>query len=290
MFSLRYILEAKKWVSDINPKWSFIIYKIFKSDNFNELPKEYQEKVYQKLDELYKEIFETVQELEDCLYNFCLFFFSKELNDNPNKLNYLDVLLDYPQFPVMNSSLLEQDADNDKDVLTYLRVEAQLFTLDGKFGSVMKNFEEIIQNEKLKRLGLTEVIVNGLVNTYLDKSTLILDISYLLFLGEDYYPLILKLFQAHTADYNSLVFNLLNDKEVVDSGHLSEMIEMIYATPLENFKELEFKITHKLIYEEMTFEDACRNYCDEAMKILDENEHIKSTTRVRVPVYQNRKM
>ena len=63
------------------------------------------------------------------------------------------------------------------------------------------------------------------------------------------------------------------------------MIDIVYTIPFEELDKLEFSITHKLVYEEMPFSSACKNYTKEAMKILDEIPNIKSYTRVRVPIY-----
>ena len=43
-----------------------------------------------------------------------------------------------------------------------------------------------------------------------------------------------------------------------------------------------------LVHLEMPFEVACQKYFHQAMKILDENTGIHSSTRVRVPVYKER--
>ena len=126
------------------------------------------------------------------------------------------------------------------------------------------------------------------MNTFLGRAFLIECISLLLLYKEDYSWLILKLFQAPTSKHIELVLKLVNDKEVAESSHIEEMVDMIYVTPLDELKEMEFKITHELIYKEMTFKDACQKYFKQAMEILDESKQMKSTTLVRVPIYMRR--
>lgn len=276
MFTNFKILKEWKWDRNCYT----IVKTILGEMAYKELSSEYKLKVEQAFNRLLDMDLDFF-DLKESLLNFWKLFheegFAKE-----NFYDYLDILLAYPTFPLFDSSLLE------KDMLTYLKVEARLCFIEEDFIYCWEEFEEIIKNETLRKLGLTDIILNGIINTHLPKYDLVSDISYLLAQEEDYTWLILKLFQAPTADHNYLVFHLLEDKEVRASGHLLEMVDMIYATFLEDFNELEFKITHKLIYQEMTFKDACRNYCDEAMKLLDESKEMKSTTLVRVPIYMRR--
>lgn len=269
------VLKEWKWDKDC-----YVIVKdILKGKKYKELSSEYKLKVEQALIHLLDMDF-NILDLKDSLFNFWKLFHGDIAKEN--FYEYLNIFLIYPDFPLSDSSLLKSD------MITPLKVEARLCSTEEDFIYCWEEFEEIIRNEKLRELGLTDIILNGIINTHLPKYDLVSDISYLLAQEIDYTWLILKLFKAPTPNHNYLVFRLLEDKEVRASGHLLEMVDMIYITPLEDLEELEFKITHKLIYEEMTFKDACRNYCDEAMKILDASEHMKSTTLVRIPVYRRR--
>lgn len=105
---------------------------------------------------------------------------------------------------------------------------------------------------------------------------------------EDYSWLILKLYQAPTTKHIEIVLKLVNDEEIIASNHMEEMVDMIYRMSLDDLEKLNFSLTYKLAYKEMDFASACRNYCNEAMKILDKGNDIKSYSRVRVPIYIKR--
>ena len=228
----------------------------------------------------------TVMDKKDILDNF-LTLLNQE-SENPNFKEYIRLFCAYPMFLFRNQfDLKELYQINDPEFIKYLWVEVAFCLEDVNFWASTE-YEKLVRNPKLKELNLTEVVVNGLVNTCLGRAFLIECISLLLLYKEDYSWLILKLFQAPTSKHIELVLKLVNDKEVAESSHIEEMVDMIYATPLNELREMEFKITHELIYKEMTFKDACQKYFKQAMEILDESKQMKSTTLVRVPIYMRR--
>ena len=85
-----------------------------------------------------------------------------------------------------------------------------------------------------------------------------------------------------------MINDLLKDRDVWNSGHLFEMIDMILITPENQLNELHFKIKNKLEYVEMSFGEASRLYHEQAMRLLDESIEMCSSTRVRVPVFKKR--
>ena len=257
---------------------------LFKSKEFQSLPDTYRMRYYDMIINIVNnKAYCDYYEFQDIIRQACTFLYDERFNGSPNFLSYLDILLDYPSFPILKTRLISEH--DDKNLLLYLRIEAKLYFLDNDFTYYLPEFEDIILNEKLKRLNLLDVIVNGIINTQLSIEELIEDINNLLKKEEDCILIILKLFQAPSNQHYSLVSILLRDEEVFNSEHLLEMIDMVYATPYEELDKLEFSITHKLVYEEMPFSSACKNYNKEAMKILDETPNIKSYTRVRVPIY-----
>ena len=258
-----------------------ILTDIFKTKSYRSLPGDYKKRFRMVIGKLQDGNLDYL-EVSEALHTFRKLFQNKELENSKKFFFYLDFLFFYPTFPLLDSLFVE----SEKDFL-YLKIEAKLCELEDGFLYVREEFEDIVKNEKLRELGFTEVVLNGILNSPLPKYDLVEDISYLLAQKENYLWLILKLFQAPNPEYNYLVFSLLDDKEVTDDQIL-EMVDMIYATPIEEFENLKFHITHKLIYEEMSFKDACRNYFKEAMKILDESDHMKSNMRVRIPVYKTR--
>ena len=273
-------------------KWSqycyWIILRIFKTNTYSQLSNEYKEKFYQTLNSILDMELDLFT-LKDTIESLERFFQDNSIILNDNFYYYLDILLDYPLFPLVRSKLfLISRENNDKNLLLYLRIYAKLYHIDDDFIYYFEEFEDIVLNNKLSKLNLLDVIINGIINANLSRTILINDINNLLEKEEDYTLIILKLFQAPSDKYYNLVSFLLADDEILNSGHLLEMIDIIYQTPIENLKQLEFKITHKLVYEVMSFESACKNYHEEAMKILDEGNNIKSYSMVRVPIYKRR--
>lgn len=263
------------------------ILKIFTNANYKKLDSEIKGQILKAIDLLVHRLDMDFMDKKDILDNF-LSLLNQE-SENPNFKEYIRLFCVYPLFFFRsNFDLKKLYQINDPEFMKYLWVEVALCLKDDDFWSNIEIYEKIVGNPRLKELGFTEVTVNGLVNTLIDRTTLILNISYLLFLGEDYYPLILKLFQAPTNKHIELVISLIGDKTVVESSHVEEMVDMIYATPLDELNELEFKITYDLVYKEMTFKDVCQKYFEQAMELLDESEQMTSTTLVRIPVYKRR--
>lgn len=260
--------------------------KIFTNPNYKKLDSEIKEQILKAIDVLVHLIGIDFMDKKDILDNF-LTLLNQE-SENPNFKEYIRLFCAYPMFLFRNQfDLKELYQINDQEFIKYLWVEVA-FCLDDVNFWANAEYEKLVRNPKLKELNLTEVVVNGLVNTFLGRAFLIESILLLLSYNEDYSWLILKLFQAPTSKHIELVLELVNDKEVVESSHIEEMVDMIYRVPLDELKEMEFKITHKLIYKEMTFKDACEKYLKQAMELLDESKEMKSTTLVRVPVYRRR--
>lgn len=274
--------ELEKW--KYNQGFYAVVLQIFQTDIYKSLPIELKNKFYSTLGRLRWMNLDSF-ELKKTLNRFLNIFKNTVLATSNNFYYYLDILFNYPTFPIMYAYLFAEYADEDNQkLLNYTRIEAKLWSLEQNFR--YNQFESIINDEKLNELGLLDVVVNGIINTVLPKNELICCICDLL--GKDNYGVILKLFQAPSDEYLAVVLRLVRDREVVKSNHLEEMIDIIYATPLDELKELEFKITHVLVHLEMPFEVACQKYFHQAMKILDENTGIHSSTRVRVPVYKER--
>lgn len=264
-----------------------LIKKIFGTYTYKRMSDKYKERFYQTLNSILDMELDQYT-LDDTIELLEQFFQDDSISLSNNFYNYLDILLDYLLFPLMDSELFSLSRENDnKDLLKYLNIEAKLYHLDDDFIFYFEELENIILSEELQELNLVDVVINGIINTNLTRVELVIDINNLLD-REDLYWIILKLFQAPTNEHYDIVSNLLNDEEVINSSHLLEMIDMIYATPYEKLDDLEFSITHKLIYKDMSFSEACKNYHGEAMKILDETNNIKSYSRVRVPVYIRR--
>ena len=260
--------------------------KIFTNPNYKKLDSEIKEQILKAIDVLVHLIGIDFMDKKDILDNF-LTLLNQE-SENPNFKEYIRLFCAYPMFLFRNQfDLKELYQINDQEFIKYLWVEVA-FCLDDVNFWANAEYEKLVRNPKLKELNLTEVVVSGLVNTFLGRAFLIESILLLLSYNEDYSWLILKLFQAPTSKHIELVLKLVNDEEVAESSHIEEMIDMIYRAPLDELKEMEFKITHKLIYKEMTFKDACEKYLKQAMELLDESREMKSTTLVRVPIYRRR--
>ena len=263
-----------------------VLLKIFTNPNYKKLDSELKEQILKAIDSLVHLIGIDFMDKKDILDNF-LTLLNQE-SENPNFKEYIRLFCAYPMFLFRNQfDLKELYQINDPEFIKYLWVEVAFCLEDVNFW-VNTEYEKLVRNPKLKELNLTEVVVNGLVNTFLGRALLIESISLLLLYKEDYSWLILKLFQAPTSKHIELVLKLVNDNEVAESSHIEEMVDMIYAIPLDELNEIEFKITHELIYKEMTFKDACQKYFKQAMELLDESEQMKSTTLVRIPIYRRR--
>ena len=263
-----------------------VLLKIFTNPNYKKLDSEIKEQILKAIDSLVHLIGIDFMDKKDILDNF-LTLLNQE-SENPNFKEYIRLFCAYPMFLFRNQfDLKELYQINDPEFIKYLWVEVAFCLEDVNFW-VNTEYEKLVRNPKLKELNLTEVVVNGLVNTFLGRAFLIESISLLLLYKEDYSWLILKLFQAPTSKHIELVLKLVNDNEVAESSHIEEMVDMIYAIPLDELNEIEFKITHELIYKEMTFKDACQKYFKQAMELLDESEQMKSTTLVRIPIYRRR--
>lgn len=260
--------------------------KIFTNPNYKKLDSEIKEQILKAIDVLVHLIGIDFMDKKDILDNF-LTLLNQE-SENPNFKEYIRLFCAYPMFLFRNQfDLKELYQINDQEFIKYLWVEVAFCLEDVNFWANAE-YEKLVRNPKLKELNLTEVVVNGLVNTFLGRAFLIESILLLLSYNEDYSWLILKLFQAPTSKHIELVLKLVNDEEVAESSHIEEMIDMIYEAPLDELKEMEFKITYELIYKEMTFKDACEKYLKQAMELLDESREMKSTTLVRVPIYKRR--
>lgn len=278
--------ELKKWEGNVESYR--IVQYIFQTSAYKCLSLEYKNRVHQALRHL-QDMELDILSLEEALKTFWKFFRNWAITTSENFYYYLDVLLDYPTFPIMDAYLFAEYPDeNDQKLLDYTRIEAKLYSSIEDFEYYREEFEDIVKNEKLRELGLTDVIINGIINTHLPKAELVSYISLFLTNKKDL-PFIFKLFEAPSIDHIYLVGYLLEGKDDIEEGHLLEMIDMIYDTPLEDLEKLKFTIKNKLTYQEMSFGEASRGYNAEAMKILDEaKEPIKSYTRVRVLVYKRR--
>lgn len=279
--------ELKKIKKEYPFYFNKYIFSILSSDIFKQLPFDYQNKVWIQLNQLLQN---DVSDLEVCFIHYYDFFTDPLWRENKNLLDYLDILLDYPAYPLYMDQLIMKwhNGTCDIDLVFYTRLEAKLWSIVPDFYTNF--YERILLNQDLRKLNYIDVFLNGLVNTNLDRN-LILYYSYSLL---EQYPieiaiyLINQLFLCSTNTHIKVIIHLLQDKKVWDSGHMLEMIDQILATPELGLNELNFMITHKLEYVEMSFDEASRMYHEQAMKLLDESIEMCSSTRVRVPVYKKR--
>ena len=208
-----------------------VLLKIFTNPNYKKLDSELKEQILKAIDSLVHLIGIDFMDKKDILDNF-LTLLNQE-NENPNFKEYIRLFCAYPMFLFRNQfDLKELYQINDPEFIKYLWVEVAFCLEDVNFW-VNTEYEKLVRNPKLKELNLTEVVVNGLVNTFLGRVFLIESISLLLLYKEDYSWLILKLFQAPTSKHIELVLKLVNDNEVAESSHIEEMVDMIYAIPLD---------------------------------------------------------
>ena len=227
--------ELKKWEGNVESYR--IVQYIFQTSAYKCLSLEYKNRVHQALRHL-QDMELDILSLEEALKTFWKFFRNWAITTSENFYYYLDVLLDYPTFPIMDAYLFAEYPDeNDQKLLDYTRIEAKLYSSIEDFEYYREEFEDIVKNEKLRELGLTDVIINGIINTHLPKAELVSYISLFLTNKKDL-PFIFKLFEAPSIDHIYLVGYLLEGKDDIEEGHLLEMIDMIYDTPLEDLEKL----------------------------------------------------
>lgn len=170
--------ELKTW--EWNEEFRVIVKCIFQTDVYRSLSLEYKNRVYQVLNQL-QEMDLNYFDLEEALKTFERFFRNWAITTSENFYYYLDVLLDYPTFPIMDAYLFAEYPDeNDQKLLNYTRIEAKLYSLEEDFSYYTKEFENIVKNKKLRELGLTDVMVNGIINSSLSKKDLVYSIDRVL--------------------------------------------------------------------------------------------------------------
>lgn len=281
--------EAKKWKKDYSPYIYQTMVKLFSLSSFLKLPFEYKKKIYRKFDEFRENDSGNFYDLKICLRHFWDFFTDEEIVCNEQFLNYLEILLDYPDYPLYPQKLMRQwENKNDPELVFYIRLEAKFYAMDHQF--FIDLYEDIILNKRLRESGYLNILLNGVLNTSLNQNFVIFNIYQML---KDYpfdiaLYLINKMFLCPSVIYIRVINDLLKDRDVWNSGHLFEMIDMILVTPENKLNELNFMITHQLEYVEMSFGEASRMYHEQAMKLLDESIEMRSSTRVRVPVFKKR--
>ena len=282
-------IEAKKWKKGYSSYIYQSIVKLFSLSSFIKLPAEYKEKIYRKISEFRENKPDNFYDLKICLRHFEDFFTDEEIVCNEQFLNYLEILLDYPDYPLYPQKLMRQWGNkSDPELVFYIRLEAKFYTMDHQF--FIDLYEDIILNKKLRESGYLNVLLNGVINTPLNKNFLVFSIYHIL----NSCPfdiaicLIHKIFVCPSILYIRVINDLLKDRDVWNSGHLFEMIDMILITPENQLNELHFKIKNKLEYVEMSFGEASRLYHEQAMRLLDESIEMCSSTRVRVPVFKKR--
>ncbi len=263
------------------------ILEILTNTNYKKLDDNTKAQILKSIDLLVKRIDLDFMDKKDILNNFIILL--NQGNENIMFREYVCLFCVYPLFFFRSNLDLKNIYQiNNPEFMKYLWVEVALCLENKNFWPNIDIYEKIVCNSKLKELNLIDVIVNGLINTFLDKSSLLLSISYLLSKEEDYSWLILKLFQAPTTKHIDVVIKLVNDEEINSSNHIEEMVDIVYKMLIDDLNELVFHLNYKMVYEEMPFKDACKNYHEEAMKILDEENDIKSYSLVRVPIYKRR--
>ena len=94
--------ELKKWEGNVE---SYRIVKYtFQTSAYKCLSLEYKNRVYQALNQL-QEMDLNYFDLEEALKTFWEFFRNWAITTSENFYYYLDVLLDYPTFPIMDACL-----------------------------------------------------------------------------------------------------------------------------------------------------------------------------------------
>lgn len=172
-------LEKKRRGSKEYSKYNRMVLDILDSNVFNHLPFSYQEKVYKRIEPF---CFDAKSSWEDSLLflnHYYEFFMNEEILANPNMLRYLDVLLLYPAFPLVSSSLFNEEELS----LKYLWIETKLYDREPNFS--LENFEEILFHPVVRENDLTNIIITGIINFPFSRSVLIDDISFLLHSGLD---------------------------------------------------------------------------------------------------------
>ena len=284
--------ELKKWDKNLYFEFYLMVLEIYQSEVFRALPIDCQKKVYHHLELLNQTKFSSVRELELCLVHYYDFFMDMHMINNQQVLAYLDILFDYPEFPLAPLDFLNYCQDqNDPKLVTYLRIEAKFEAIVGEdFASNL--YEDILLNEDLRNMGLTDVMVNGIINSSLSKKDLVYSIDRVLndFSITDALIIIEQFFRCPTDRHLMTVVSLVSFQRHGFHDHFLEMVDMIIHTKEEDLAELQFRIMYQIQYVEMTFEEASKNrkYHHEAMKILDESSNIKSYSRIRIPIYTRR--
>lgn len=288
--------EVKENIKRINPDidtfTNYEIWKFFKSEGFQNLPSNYRNKFYHLIINLTNEKSNyNNYKFTNMMRNICEISYDKRFANSPNFYEYLDILLDYPEFNILRTSLVDEPDKNTKEDVLNLRREAKLLTLGGDLEYYQKELENIMQNEKVKQLGLTKEILEGIINYHSEdakldedleyKTDLIIDIRRLL--DNDLTHIILKLFTCPTIKHIEAIDYVCSFPEVINNPNFLELIDTIIASPIEELSSINVNTSM-----EMSFKEACQNYSEEAMKILDETPNMKSYTRVRVPIHMRK--
>lgn len=284
--SQRSLFEGKKW-----GKWFSETKYIFKEDSFNRLPLAKQEEVYKKLEEIRTSKALTDSEKYNLLLKFWRFFSKCPLGIEDAKFDsYFMMFLRYPQFGDLLWNVMHIADDQGKskdDIEKWLNICADL---NAKYNVDPYTFYFIVLNNKLMAYGILDVIINNILNSKLSKNVLVGDISNLLN-NLDFniaINVVLALFKMPSQKYYDLVSSLIRCDEVLHSNGLIAFIDRVIATPEDKLDELRKDIEYEVIYHEMPFSKAAIEHNSEAMDYLDSHPGIKSTSLVRIPIWQKR--
>ena len=278
--------EAKKW----DKKYHKIIL-IFDTRAFRNLSDDMKERFYLKLKEIrmsneYKS--NEKETILDEIYDF----WSRvpEGIDEAKFLGYFNIILDYPMLGDAVWSIMNEADDAEKtidDVRKWIDIYTELYV---KECADPCDFYYIVFNNKLAAHGILDLIVNNIFASKLSKSDLFGDIAYLLN-NLDFNTainVILALFKMPSQKHYDIIGSILGHDEVLFSNQLLAFIDRVIKTPEDKLDKLKQDIEYEVIYQEMPFSKAAVEHNSEAMDYLDSHPGIKSTSLVRIPIWQKR--
>lgn len=279
-------MEAKSW----NEKYHSIMF-IFETPAFKNLSDDMKDRFYLKLKEIrMSNEYNSTEKgiiLEEVFDFFCR---APEDIDETKFLDYFNIFLNYPMLGDGVWMIMSEADDYDKtidDVKKWIDIYAKLY-INEEVGP--SDFYCVVFDNKLASYGILDLIVNNIFESKLSKADLIGDIAFLLenLLFNQAVNIILALFKMPSQKHYDLVSNILSHDEVLYSNRLLDFIDKVIATPEEKLDELKREIEYEVVYQEMPFSKATIEHGSEAMDYLDSHPGTKSTSLVRIPIWQKR--
>lgn len=279
-------MEAKSW----NEKYHSIMF-IFETPAFKNLSDDMKDRFYLKLKEIrMSNEYNSTEKgiiLEEVFDFFCR---APEDIDETKFLDYFNIFLNYSMLGDGVWMIMSEADDYDKtidDVKKWIDIYAKLYINDEVGPS---DFYCVVFDNKLASYGILDLIVNNIFESKLSKADLIGDIAFLLenLVFNQAVNIILALFKMPSQKHYDLVSNILSHDEVLYSNRLLDFIDKVIAIPEEELDELKREIEYEVVYQEMPFSKATIEHNSEAMDYLDSHPGTKSTSLVRIPIWQKR--